>query len=330
MNSNQDLVQRNRVLERRWKVLLVLAILFLVTRPLALWIVNSVQDKAVQDATKNEYPLIDPVRQLIDQKYFLTTIQPIREKLKELVTNQEKTSQLKITLYLEDLNTGSNVSINQETRVFPASLTKLPVAIVAMGKVARGEWTDQTEITLEDKDKDSNRGELYKLPAGSRLTVSDLIRLALEKSDNTAHVMLLKNLKSEEIQEYWEAIGLEDVFNEAGELSAKEYSRIFRSLYTASYLDRESSNRILNYLVNADFKNYLNTGVPDNVKFAHKYGRSAEEFVYSDAGIIYLDNHPYMITVLTQGEKAEDEAKVIEFMKQVSKESYKFFHESVK
>jgi hypothetical protein len=120
------------------------------------------------------------------------------------------------------------------------------------------------------------------------------------------------------------------VFNDQGELSAKEYSRILRSLYTASFLDRQYSNQILSYLAESKFKEYMSSGLPTEITFAHKYGRSLEHQVYSDAGIIYLANHPYLITVLTHGTKGDAEDSAKEFMSKIGQESYQFFSNAVK
>lgn len=61
----------------------------------------------------------------------LTTVQPIREKLHTLFQEEslEHTS-----LYFEYLNTGANISINQDIRILPASLIKVPLAMAVMKK----------------------------------------------------------------------------------------------------------------------------------------------------------------------------------------------------
>ena len=48
--------------------------------------------------------------------------------------------------------------------------------------------------------------------------------------------------------------GLQDLYNENGFISAKEYTRILRVLYTSNFLKPENSEKILNYMVNSTFK----------------------------------------------------------------------------
>jgi hypothetical protein len=131
--NTQELENRNKTLERRWKILLILAVLFVITRPVALYIVNRFIHKAVHKATVNNYPLIDPSRQFIPQEDYIINIQPLRDYL----TSLGKQYPDRISVYYEQLNSGANISVNKNLRLFPASLTKLPLAIVVVRKSRR-------------------------------------------------------------------------------------------------------------------------------------------------------------------------------------------------
>src|SRR4051812_18605203 len=105
---SQDLENRNKILERRWKIMLAIAIIFLITRPVALYIVNNFIHKAADEAKRNKFSLIDPARELIPQNNFIVNIQPLRDYLASLDTTKGTDEGDNITIYYEQLNSGAN------------------------------------------------------------------------------------------------------------------------------------------------------------------------------------------------------------------------------
>lgn len=89
----------------------------------------------------------------MEEQNIITTLQPIREKFREIV---EKNGSEHISLYFEYLNTGANISINPDLRILPASLIKVPLAMAVMKKVERGEWRLSNELVMMKDDRDMN------------------------------------------------------------------------------------------------------------------------------------------------------------------------------
>ena len=164
-------------------------------------------------------------------------------------------------------------------------------------------------------DKDDKFGDLYKEPTGSVFTIDDLVKRSLADSDNTAHFILLRNLELTEINNVYAHIGLDGFLETNGNISAKNYSVILRSLYNSSYLKDESSQKILSFLTEEKFREYLGSGFPSDIVFAHKIGIDTGKTIYLDSGIIYLGNRPYILIVMTKL-KTEQQAKDI--MKDIS------------
>jgi len=247
------------------------------------------------ESFKNEYPLIDISRNLIPQEHFINTLQPVREYLNELVKKEGPDS---ISIYLEYLNTGANISINQDLRIFPASLIKVPLAFAVMKKVENGDWSLDNELVVMKDDRDYAWGDVHKNPIGTRISIDKLIEEMLINSDNTAFRILYRNLSFNELQDVVFAVGLEDLFNEEGKITAKEYTRLFRSLYVSSYLNRKNSEKILEILSKTPYDEYLGQGIPDDIIFAHKIGENEDLGVVLDSGIAYVENRPYLISML--------------------------------
>ncbi len=271
----------------------------------------------------NQYPLIDPARSVIEQKYFFSTIEPVRKKMKEIVAKYEASGN-RIGVYFEFLNTGANISINQDSRFWPASLSKMPTVFAAMKKVEDGEWKLSNELVLFPEDKDERFGELYKKSAGTKFTIEELIRETLINSDNTSHKILVRNLSSEDYTNMFEALGMEELFDKDYNITAKEYSRIFRALYNASYLNRDNSQKILRWLSETKFNEFLGSGLPQGAVFSHKIGEEYKEVVFLDSGIIYIPNRPCLITVMVEVEDNGGVARAQEIMRELAKTAYDY------
>ncbi len=278
-----------------------------------------------------EYPLIDFSRHFISQDNYIVNIQPLREELRNM-SQEFSGPEREVSLYLEFLNTGANISINPDNYIWPASLTKVPLAMAVMKKVEDSDWELHNELVLMPGDADTHSGNienpLADFPVGTRFTIEKLLREVLVNSDNTAYYILLRNLHRDDLNKMTLAIGLDALFQEDGKISAKEYSRILRSLYTASFLSRSHSQMILEWLDEATFNSFLTKGVPESVPFPHKYGEDDRTRVYSDSGIVYLPDRPYIISVMVQANPnapyASEQEVVSVFMEQVSRAAYDY------
>lgn len=294
--------------------LLILNILFF-----GLWLKEKNYSR-VQDF-RNNYPLVDPSRSYIDQADFIVNLQPLRADLKALAASSTPNE---IGFYFEVLNTGANIAINQDVRFWPASLGKVPVALVAMKKIERGEWKLSNELIMFSEDQDERFGDLYKQPVGTRFTIEELLRQMLVNSDNTAQKILIRNLPSPEFDELLAGLGLEELFDQNYDITAKEYSRIFRALFVSSYLEPQYSQMILHWLSESKFDELLAGPVPKEVPFAHKIGQQDIENVFLDAGIVYAQNRPYMITVMIKINDGSGEETASELMKQISQKVFNY------
>lgn len=261
----------------------------------------------------SKFPLLSPMSAIIDQKDMIINVQDLRDEL-TLVGDENPN----ISIYFEFLNTGANIAVNKDVEFFPASLLKLPLAMTAVKKIERGEWKWNNELVLMGPDKDNRFGELYKQPIGTLFTIEELVNEMLLNSDNTAYLMVLRNLEPDEFQKTQEHLGLQDFFSKSGKISAKKYAVILRSLYTASYLNREDSNKLITIITETKFKEYLGSAISDGIAFAHKIGVSTEENVYLDAGIVYVPKRPFLLSVMIQTQdKSFAEKKMYEISQKV-------------
>jgi len=276
-------------------------------------IVYSAARSAPQEVTDSG--LIDPQRRFEKQENLIVNIQPLRDELSRYEADEN------ISIYFEYLKTGANIAVQKDAQFWPASLLKLPVALGAVKMIEEGTWEWDDTITLLEEDRDGEYGALYKLPVGSKLSLEELLRRMLIESDNTAYRMLFRKVGAAQINEAYEHLGLKKFFTDDGQISAKRYSVLLRALYTSSYLEPENSERILSFLAESPFRDFLGSGFPASTRFAHKHGLNDERGVVLDAGIVYVPGRPYILTVMI---RTQDLGYAQSVMQKISKLAYEY------
>lgn len=229
-------------------------------------------------------------------------------------------------IYFEYLPTGTSIGINSNNEFYAASLFKVPVIMAYYKFLERtGEENDlEEEVTVEQDDIDSQYGELWKQGPGTKVKMDEAIRLALEKSDNTAAKMIARRVGQEDFDSVYEGLDIElETASGGAILTARNYTSILKSLYYASLLEKEDSNQILEHLTRSQFNDKLPAGVPEGIKVAHKIGEYndyKENKAFMDCGIIYVPRRPYSVCMISVG----DEKVARERMKKASQTIYNY------
>jgi len=255
-----------------------------------------------EERTQNEHPLL--AKRILIQRPndVLINFIPLRKVLREYAESYGD----KIGIYFEYLPSGTSIGINSTDEVKLASLSKIPLAMSIMKKASSGKLALTDVVTLKQEHIDSNYGDGWKLGAGAKLTIEELLKLALQKSDNTAYKALFDLLTGEEVNAVYSDLDIEvnkEVIN--GQLypiiSPKAYSSIFRSLYLSSYLSEEDSSYLLKILTESIFKDTIEAPIPKSIPVAHKVGifksSDLQQDVYIDCGLIYNPLRPYILCI---------------------------------
>lgn len=160
-----------------------------------------------------------------------------------------------------------------------------------------------------------------------------MLERMIVESDNNAFALLYQNINEKELKEVYTDLGLSIPENEKENLtdfmSVKAYASFFRVLYNSSYLNREMSEKALEWLTRSTFSLGLRAGVPETIPIAKKFGeRNFSDDTFDpnslkeihDCGIVYYPDHPYLLCVMTKGKDYEKLASVI---KDISKIVFK-------
>ncbi|MEI7498448.1 MAG: serine hydrolase [Candidatus Falkowbacteria bacterium] len=262
-----------------------------------------------------DYTMLSQVRNYIKQKDLIVNVQPLRDQFNEMGKDK------RISIYFEFLNTGANIAVNKDAEFYPASLMKIPIAMAVMKKIERGQWSIENELVLLPEDKDPRFGNLYKQSANTKISIEDLLEEMLVNSDNTARAIFMRNLALSDIGEVLLHLGLDDIFNVNQQVGAKKFSVFWRSLFYSTYLNPESSEKLIDIMLHSAATDFLANGLPEGTPFSHKIGVVNDINTYSDSGIVYFPNRPYILTVVTQN-MTQLETKNV--MKNIGEKAYNY------
>ena len=144
---------------------------------------------------------------------------------------------------------------------------------------------------------------------GSLYTVRQGIEMMIRYSDNNSLNFLNHFISPVDYQTTFRDLKIPLTLNATEKnvmVNIESYSYFFRTLYNATYLNREYSEKALELLTQTNYKNGLVAGIPADVPVAHKFGsatisengQTVNEL--HDCGIIYNPNHPYLLCIMTK------------------------------
>jgi beta-lactamase class A len=239
-----------------------------------------------------------------------TELRPMRDHVEKFIgENLKKKWGDEVSVYFRELNDGLSFVIGKDSQFYPASLLKVPEMIAVLKKAETNPRILTKRIAYSDPDLKSyqNTDVADKLVFGRSYTVEDLLKRTIDYSDNVSSILLEEAISKNDRKKTYDELGIPDPYylnDESGYmLSAAQYSSFFRFLFNASYLNKEMSEKALEYLAKTDYKRGLVAGVPPSIEVAHKFGLRKINGIKQlhDCGIVYYPDHPYLLCVMTSG-----------------------------
>lgn len=227
------------------------------------------------------------------------------------------------SIYLEDLSGKTMVRIGETKAYNIKSLMKVPLVMTLYKAAELGRLNLDTTITLQQKDIDNAYGDLWQKGVGYKLTLREAARLALEESDNTA-MRAINDQIFPVMQTYeraYTAIGMDVRIDKNSDtyVSTESYSKVFRCLYTACYVDRQNSDDMLTQLEHTEFS-APSTLLPAGTVVSHKIG-NIHMGGFNDCGIVFAAKKPYLFCIMLAKGEPQADADIA----QISKMAYDFF-----
>lgn len=236
----------------------------------------------------------------------------------------------RVGIAVEDLATGMTSGINASESLPAASTIKIPVMIEVFKQMEAGALDLNTRVHLERHDKDYGWGDLADARVGSARSVKDLLWLMITDSDNTATNMLIRLVGRTHINATMTNLGLDsthlrdDIRTETDSIrytlrsSPHDMVKMLDGIARYRLVDAWSSQQMLAILTGQRHNTLLPMALPKDIKIAHKTGSLHDTL--NDVGIVYHDNEPYVIAVMTTQLPSLDLGR--RFIRKVSRIAY--------
>ena len=227
-----------------------------------------------------------------------------------------------VCLAFQDLTTGEQFSINGDRSVHSASTIKLVIMAELMARVSAGSLSLDQTITVTAEMKTGGDGILKELEPGHSFSLKEIMTLMIIVSDNQATNILIDLLGMEAINARAKAMGLRNTIlgrkmmdSEARKqgrdnyISAEDMASILRSIHDGTLINAEASKLMLEILLRQQQSGRLQLYLSEEVPVAHKCGDL--DNLENDGGIIYAEDHPYILVVLTSSMPSNKEGREV-------------------
>jgi beta-lactamase class A len=174
-------------------------------------------------------------------------------------------------------------------------------------QIAAGDFDLNRQVTLERSDLDDGWGDLMYARPGTRLGISRLLQLMITESDNTATNMLIRLVGRVHINQTMARLGLRqtrlgDYIRSEGDIrglrtSPRDMGELLDKMAHDRLINAWSSRAMIAILTGQRHNGLLPEPLPAGTPIAHKTGTLHDTL--NDVGIVYLNDEPYIIAVMT-------------------------------
>ena len=304
---------------------------------------NLLENRGLILREEGKYKFINPILACeIASKEAFSELGSMKNAVADLVEKEISSGKAEnISVYFRALNTGRWFGVNEEDKYAPASLEKALIMIAYLKASESDAALLRKAISAENLLKYTSNDPVQNFEKGKSYTIMELVKKMVMDSSNPALNALLDNIDNPTL------VVLKDIYSDLNlppssdldlskldVMSPKVYSLIFRVLYGATYLNRENSERALEILSSASFKDGLVAGLPENMTVAHKFGirnvvdekSKQNKWELHDCGVVYYPNHPYLLCVMTKDDEITDLGSTISKISSlVHQEAEKFY-----
>ena len=283
---------------------------------------------AMQQLRLKNFSFVRPLL-IVDVNKESEKLQTLKVSIDQYVADKQQTGDLtSASVYIRKLNNGEWINTNPNESYQPASLLKLPL-LLTMFKLSESNPSLLSKMVVNNIPPENIPAQSFSsstLVPGKSYSVLDLMYAMVTNSDNTATSLLHTVITPEQFDRVYVDLGFPPPPHQDWNYSmtAADYSKFMRVLFNATYLNQKNSDFSLMMLSKSSFLQGLHKGVPGNVVVANKFGESSGKgfHMLHDVGIVYANNEPYLIVVMTKG---SDVNKLSTVISDISKMTYDYW-----
>lgn len=236
---------------------------------------------------------------------------PLKNQLQSWVDSLKAAGTVSaVSIHLESLQNENWMEVNPEEPFHPASFLKVPLMIGFLQKAQANPGLLEEKVVF--RPVGSGPANILYFPAtkelvpGKTYTFREILEYMIAYSDNNASRLLSQYVEFPKVQKLFTDLSLKAADPERSQmmLYAGDFSFIMKSIFNASLLNPDYSELAAGLLAKSTFEEGFRKGFPAGTKMWHKFGEwnaPGTDFELNETGVVFLNNKPYLLTVLTKG-----------------------------
>lgn len=233
-----------------------------------------------------------------------------------------------------DLTSGQKFLLHADDVFAQASSIKIAVLLELYRQAQQGKLKLTDLYTVQQSDLVQDSDIMNGLTPGvTKITLQDLATMMVAVSDNSATNVLIDRVGMENVNALLDSLGLSHTRLRRKMMDVKAASEGRENISTPremmTLLDSVYRGKVLNKEMSDDFFKMLSThkdswiprDLPDDVKSANKPG--ALEGVRNDSGVVFAQNRPFVICVMTTYLRRERDGE--EAISKIALAAYRMF-----
>jgi beta-lactamase class A len=256
------------------------------------------------------------------------------QKLETSVTDTDRSLDGVMGVAIVDLTDNHQYLLHADDVYPQASSIKIAVLAELYRQSQQGKLklTDSYTVNASDLVPDSDI-MVGLTPGVTKLTLRDVATMMVAVSDNSATNVLIDRVGMDNVNALMTSLGLKHTLlrrkmmdlKAAGEgrenvSTPKEMATLLEQIYHGKVLNKEMTDDFFKVL-STHKDSWIPRYLPEGLKMANKPG--ALEGVRNDSGVIFVENRPYIICVMTTYLRRESDGE--EAIARVSQAAYRMF-----
>lgn len=242
--------------------------------------------------------------------------QDVKKKIEETVGTTWRNYSVVVMDYTSDFR----LDLNGSVMYTAASVNKLPIMAAVYVDAQNGDVDLDKIITLQQEDiQDYGTGSIRYDPPGTTYSVKTLVKIMMQKSDNTAAYLLANNVvtieKIQALVDRWGMIQTDIVNNKT---SNNDIANLMEKIYRGNIVNPALTQEMLAFLKDTDIEDRLPADLPSSVRVYHKTGNGQGQI--HDVGIITDRKITYYLGIFTSD--ITDETQTTKLMAKISRVVY--------
>ncbi len=233
-----------------------------------------------------------------------------------------------VAVSVRDAQTATALSLRGERVFHAASTMKIPVMIEIYRQAARGRFSLDDSLVVENAFRSIVDGSRFRIEddsddalyarLGHKMPIRELVYQMITVSSNLATNLLIDFVSADSVQATSERLGVttmrvlrgvEDLKAYRQGLSntatAEDLATLLEALRRGEAVSPEADRAMIDVLLDQRFNTMIPAGLPAGTRVAHKTGWITE--IHHDAALVFpAQGEPYVLVVLTEGIEAEE------------------------